>query len=527
MKRIFKKIVCLLLAVCCVGGMAACNTHVDDPEAVYLAIQVQGYGSRWLKDLAALYEEKTGIHAEVVDEYAVEGQTTSEFNRGPRNNNVDIYFSIVDSNFSLINTGVLNSNAYGFVDLTDVYEAKPEGYGDEYESIRDLVYDYAYDTILYDGTPYMFSWALGMEGLLYHEKMFEEYGYRVPRTTDELIEIFNDFTEKTKPASGNRADRTLFATTWYEGYWLGRMLEWWIQYEGLDTYYAFTEGQDLNGNYTADVYAQIGRLRAFEVLYDLLNYNSENSDPGSISEPYTRTQMKFLQNRALITPNGDWLEREMETSIAEIEDTVDGYERDFKFMRTPIISAITEKFTNPEVWDDQKLRQAISWLDGEDGATRPAELTDGDMQKLQEAMSIVEVQGQRQTAFIPSYSNNIDGAKEFIKFLYSKEAQMTMYETLQGNTFPLKYDFSQEEGANPSVFVSSKFNLLKEDTVLIGNDFSNRMFYLGGMRYMPDAAIPFASQPGTSSYLTASALYQNNYNDYSSRWSDIRSAAGV
>ena len=527
MKKRFRKGVvlalCLVTAAWSVGGLAACGKEEDDPEAIYLAIQVQGYGSQWLKNLAALYTAKTGV--EVVlpgsKEIVFEGGIASEFSRGARNNNTDIFFGIADSYFSYIDTGVRNPSGIGFVDLTDVYESKPEGYGDEYATIRDLIYDYSYDSVLCDGKPYMISWALGMEGIVYHENMLEQYGYHVPRTTDEMIEIARDFTEKTKPASGARKQ---YAFTWYEGYWLGRAMEWWIQYEGLDAYEAFTHGEDANGNRTPDIYAQIGRLRAFQALGEMLKYSENTSDPGSISEPYTTTQMKFLQNQALFMPNGDWLEREMERNLQEIDAT--GIERDFKFMRTPIISAITEKFSDPAAWNDTLLRQAISALDGEEGYAMPDCATDSDIAKLKEAMSIVEVQGQRQTAFIPTYSNNIEGAKDFLRFLYSKEAQINMYNTLSGNMFPLKYDISQED-VETTVFLQSKYDLLRRpETVLIGNNFSDRMFFLGGMKYIPDLAIPLSSDPDTSTYRSAEELYNSNYATFRGNWSDILSSAG-
>lgn len=520
MKKLVVFLCCIVMSFAAFGA-AACKTP-DDPETIYIGIQVQGYGSKWLNDCAAAYTDKTGIAVDI-KEFVVDGAVLSDFQRGGRNNNTDIYFTVADPYFRYIDSGVKNPSGIGFVDLSDVYAAKPEGY-EGFDSIKDLIYDYAYESCLYEGTPYLFSWALGMEGIVYHENMLEEYGYRVPRTTDELIEICRDFTQKNTPASGNEADRTKYAVTWYEGYWLGRELEWWIQYEGLDVYNAFRKGQDIYGNYTPDVYAQNGRRESFEVLEELLSYENHYSDPGAISESFTTTQMKFLAGDTLFLPNGDWLEREMERNLQDLD--AQGVERDFKFMRTPIISSITDRMTG--IKSEPDLRAAISALDGEEGAVMPASAMPEDIEILQEAMNIVECQSQRQTGFIPNYSNNIDGAKDFIKFLYSKEAQMLIYNSMQGNVFPLKYDFTKEEGVETSVYQQSKYDLLlREDMTLIGNDYSHPMFYLGGMRYTPDISIPLASRPNSGAYQTAQKLYEDEYNDYRLNWTDILNSAGI
>ena len=523
MKKLIGILMSIVLAAGTFGALAACNKVEDDPEDIYIGIQAQGYGLQWLHERADAYKAQTGIDVDI-KEFVVDGAVLSDFQRGARNNNTDIYFASGDTFFKQVEEGVQNPGGIGFVDLSEVYSAKPEGY-EGVDSIEDLLYDYAYETCLYNGKPYVFSWALGMEGILYHENMLEEHNLRVPRTTDELIEVSRAFTKSTAPASGNEADRTQYAFTWYEGYWLGRQLEWWVQYEGLDVYNAFRKGQDIYGNYTPDVYAQIGRLRSYTVLEELLKYSEHCSDPGSISETYTITQMKFLRGNALFMPNGDWLEREMERNLEELDKL--GVERDFKFMRTPVISAITEKFEHPETWTDEKLRQAISWLDGEEGFTRPAELTDKDLEKLKEAMSLVEVQSQREVAFVPTYSNNIDGALDFIKFLYSKDSQVAIYNTMQGNVFPIQYDLTGEN-VKTSVFQQSKYDLLnRPETVLVGNDMTHKMFYLAGLRYMPDISIPLASRPESAAYRDAKALYDEYYDYYSRNWTDILNTAGV
>lgn len=521
MKKIITYLCCFAMLLGCFGSFAACKT-VDDVDTIYIGIQVQGYGAKWLYDCAEAYTEKTGVPVDI-KEFILEGAVLSDFQRGARNNNTDLYLGIADSFFKEINTGANNPQAIGMVDLSDVFSSEPEGY-EGVETIEDLLYDYAYESCLYKGKPYLFSWAFGLEGILYHENMLEEYGYRVPRTTDEWIEICEDFTEKNAPASGNEADRERYAVTWYEGYWLGRELEWWAQYEGMDVYNAFREGKDIHGNYTADVYAQEGWRESFEVLERLLDSDKHNSDPGAISEMYTTTQMKFFGGQALFMPNGDWVEREMERNLEDLD--AQGVERDFKFMRTPIISSITDKMTG--IKSESDLRAAISALDGEEGAVMPASAMPEDIEKLTEAMHIMECQSQRQTGFIPNYSNNIEGTKDFIRWLYSKEAQVIIYNSMQGNVFPINYDLTKEEGVQTSVFQQSKYDLLlREGVTLIGNDFSNEMFYLGGMRYAPDISIPLASRKESASYADAQSLYESNYNNYALNWGDIMNSAGI
>ena len=94
--------------------------------------------------------------------------------------------------------------------------------------------------------------------------------------------------------------------------------------------------------------------------------------------------------------------------------------------------------------------------------------------------------------------------------------------------FPINYDLTKEEGVQTSVFQQSKYDLLLRDGVtLIGNDFSNEMFYLGGLRYSPDISIPLASRKESASYADAQSLYESNYDNYASNWTDILNSAGI
>ena len=89
MKKIVTYLCCFAMLLGCFGSFAACKT-VDDQDTIYVGIQ--------------------GVPVDI-KEFILEGAVLSDFQRGARNNNTDLYLGIADSFFKEINTGANNPQA--------------------------------------------------------------------------------------------------------------------------------------------------------------------------------------------------------------------------------------------------------------------------------------------------------------------------------------------------------------------------------------------------------------------------------
>lgn len=518
-----KKIAIFLLCCLIPFGVAAtgCNHTEDDPETVNIMIQNLGYGYKWLETIGDKYEAETGIKVEV-NPTVIDNRIASSL-VSPKNNPTDLYFGVGSNFYQYIAQGpdVVSGYDCVLVDLEDVYERVPEGYGDEGKSIEDLVTPYASRISTYDkdGKKYFVTWAQALHGIVYNVKLFEQNpDIPLPRTTDELLKVCELIKGKNlKTLSGNQ----IYGFQYAVDYFKPTLGVWYAQYEGYETYLNFTEGKDNNGYYSAEIYNTAGRYNSLKVLQDLLDYDKEFANRNCTSYDFQQTQLKFLEGESFMIPNGDWLEREMSTNFEPGEVGI-------AFMKTPVNSAIIEH--TPTIEDDTDLREVISYIDGGKTGDLSKEYSDTDIARIEEARNMVATQAQLHTAFIPAYSNNIDGAKDFLAYLFNEENQLLMMENAAGNTFALNYDFTKSETYEEMTsFTKSKFDILSNpDTIYIGEDYSKPMFYLGGLNYFSNSDERNYAYPKTSaSYRTALQVQQEQYTEFAGKWRQVMSQAGV
>ena len=116
-------------------------------------------------------------------------------------------------------------------------------------------------------------------------------------------------------------------------------------------------------------------------------------------------------------PNGSWLSNESGESANN---------SNIKMMKVPVISSIIDVLPDKSVGDDGELAALVRAID--EGSTKlrsdnySYEVTQADFDRVKEARSYMYNNGAEAYAFIPRYSNAIEGAKEFLKYFYSDEA---------------------------------------------------------------------------------------------------------
>ena len=268
-----------------------------------------------------------------------------------------------------------------------------------------------------DGHIYSLSHLLAAPGIVYNTKLFEEAGIKeLPRTTNELIIVCDKLLQK---------DITPWIHFKAGGYYDRVRSIWRAQYDGIDYFQNnFITLTDENGNSPSKevLMKKDGRYEALKVLADLIT--KENVVKGSNSQDHITAQTMFLNDKIGMMVNGAWLGKEME-SVGSVEN--------YEMMKTPVISAITDKLTT--VKSDADLRKLVSAIDAvtdgkEDIATYQSGdgyLIDGktvskaDWDYVRAARNTIYTEATESGAFIPKYSDAKDGAKAFLKYLFSDE----------------------------------------------------------------------------------------------------------
>lgn len=524
----------LLAAVLALGlcpAFAGCGEK-DDPETVYITIQNAGYGYKWLEEIGQMYTDETGIAVEV-EPTAVPGRVSTML-QAPSGNNTDIYFNINETEMSNLAS---HKSAPGYdglyVDLSDLYEYTPEGFD---APLKELVPETSLRNATFweDEKQYYISWATSVCGVIYNADLFDAYNLTPPRTSKELLEL----CETIKGLNVTKDGEQVYAFYWAKQYFTQVAFTWWAQYIGYDAYLNFLEGKDENGNYVPEIYQNVGRYYALRTLEDIIGYGKGYSSENCLPYTFTQVQLKFLEGKSFMHPNGDWLEREAESNFS---DTLN-----IRYMRTPILSEIVEQCASIDGDDAAKeaeLRALIDDVDavldgekqvaltGSDDALVEGEgysVTEKDWNRVTEARSMVYSQSGQHNLFIPVYSNNIDGAKDFIRFMLSKRIQQKIYEIDGGNTFSLVYDKVGLDTSVGSPLQQSKVAMAaSEDALFIGRYRYSPMFTKGGLEFFNDPETGLATITTSATYESALDQVMGQYNSWAPRWASAMNQAGV
>lgn len=292
-----------------------------------------------------------------------------------------------------------------------------------------------------DGHYYSLTWGGGSFGIIYNKALFEKADIEVaPRTTDELAMVCDKLLED------GITPLTHYMDDAGNTYWSYIADVWQAQYEGFDNYKnTFLACKDEAGNSPskAALTKKDGRYQVLKAMEKFIT--PEYVLPGSNSQDHIKMQTLFLNQDIGMMVNGSWVANEMAST---------GSMEDYGVMRTPVISSITDKLET--VKGDTLLRKVITAIDAvTDGSADISEYQSGegyivdgkqisaaDWDAVKTARGMVGVNYPQQTCFIPSYSDAIDGAKEFLKYFYSDEGQKIFVDHLH---YTLPIELSQGE----------------------------------------------------------------------------------
>lgn len=398
MKRATRFLAMMLAGMLAIGCLAGCGgkekekggTSASDVE---ISFWLSGLGSQWLKEMIEVFEEKHPEYNVYFNETAAYASATAAYGLKDTDT-VDLYMAC-----KMYDTTYMEP-------LNDVLDTTVEG---ESKSIKEKFNATYLTQEEYNGNYYTLTYGGGIAGFVYNKNLFEQAGIKqTPRTTDELA-----------VACGILNDNGITPLCHYKvsGYYYMMDEVWFAQYNGRDYYLDFHQNPTKEKMLTED-----GRYEVVKV-HEKLNtptYTLEGSNTGT----HIAMQTKFLEGQCAMMLTGSWLSSEMSHSEKI---------KDFAMMKTPVISAIKDKLTT--IKNDAQLRKLITAIDNVTDGTESIDAYKKGDAYLVEGMNVSAadweyVKAARNTApatyagasaFIPNYSNAKEGAKEFLKFMYSDE----------------------------------------------------------------------------------------------------------
>ncbi len=181
------------------------------------------------------------------------------------------------------------------VDITDVLSMTVPG---ESAKVGDKIAGGFTETSLTnpygDGKTYLAPMFYSPCGLFYNAGLFEEKGWEVPSTWDEMWELGD------KAAAEGIALFTYPTTGYFDAFFYALM----YSVGGADFF-------DQATNYTEGVWDTEEAKTCFEIVTKLASYTEKTTPAQANDQDFTKNQQLILDNKALFMPNGTWIVGEM------------------------------------------------------------------------------------------------------------------------------------------------------------------------------------------------------------------------
>lgn len=538
------KMVSMTLALLMTGSMAACgggggdsSISVGEGQTLFeISAFNGGYGLAWLDAITAEYNR---LNPNVVFSYS-----KTEVKRSDQTTALQSGSADKDLYITSLNVHQQMYNNLKIVDMTDVYT-----------NIENSLIPSVRAWYEHNQKQYAIPWGTAVLGVLYHKNFFAQNNIQVPRTTNELLSAAKTITTMRKDG-----DATSYAFSYSDNedngecYWDYLFNAWMAQYEGTANYEKYWECKLKDGTqYDVNIVSEYqGILRTLEVYEELLKPSNEYNHRLSKDDDFTQAQFRFLDGQAQMMVNGDWIVQEMEKSgNYEKEET-----EDVAFMKTPIISSIVE--TMP-MWNEasnvqytvdpsdnsgdvvalddankakyeKALIAIIDYVDGKT-ATKPTSvegitISEADITRIQEARRVTPTMANSHTMVIPSCSDSIDIAKDFIEFMYSDKGIELYSQNVYGTGLPVNYTPSEITSlVGGSALLESAYNMLDNAYLTFYKGQKNKVFSKGGLNplYRSDAKtfVELFAASAESVKESAYQFYAKTQVQISSNWQSL------
>ncbi|MBQ4901886.1 carbohydrate ABC transporter substrate-binding protein [Paenibacillus sp. Marseille-P2973] len=267
------------------------STSTTETRTLKLAALETAYGADVWKEITAAFEKATpGVKVETTIDKNIEdvigpGMKSGDF--------PDVIHLAVGQQKGLTETFVKDNN---LTDLTDVLSMTIPG---EDVTVKDKLIPGFTDTSITnpynDGKTYLMPMFYSPTGLFFNEGLFEEKGWKVPETWDEMW------------ALGDKAKAEGIALFAYPmpGYFDSFFYALLNEVGGADFFNKAT-------SYTEGVWETPEAKQAFDLITKLTSTYTEKTVPANANKDnFTKNQQLILDNKALFMPNGTWVVGEM------------------------------------------------------------------------------------------------------------------------------------------------------------------------------------------------------------------------
>ena len=320
------------------GALAGCSSGQENDEHVLNIICLnQGYGRDWIDNLVTKWEAANPGYT--VNLTADANATATIQRHLYSNDNID---DLYIGNSKSWKTYALSGKLLALDDLLE----------EQVDNVKflDKINDEYKKSIYYNGHTYRLPWTSGIPGIYYNAKMFEQYGWTVPTTTDELLALCEKIKTDAKPVSA-KATQTI-APFCFTGdnmdYFDYATFTWWAQLAGKDAvdnylkYESAATFSDANPGFKA-----LGK--ALEIWWSIFK-DPANYVDGSMGWSNHVAQQSFYNGYSAMMINCDWLYNET-LGYTDTREFRDGFS--LKIMKTPVATGAVDAKASYIVGEDQ------------------------------------------------------------------------------------------------------------------------------------------------------------------------------
>lgn len=293
-----KKILKSTLALAMVGTiLTGCGTDkkdtptTDGDKVLKISGLDGGYGKKGWEAVTKAFEEKEGVKVELTLEKNISETLRPVITSGK--NVPDLIYLSVGSEGGLVDTMVTEK---AITEITDVLDMKVYG---EDTLVKDKIlpgFTSSFSTAPYgDGKLFLAPFTYDPCGLFYNAGLFEQKGWQVPTTWDEMWALGDK-------AKAEGIALFTYPTTGYFDAFFSALLN---ATAGPEAYAKLME-------YDTATWKSPDVKKAFEIVGKLASYTESNTvSNATTKDAFTKNQQLILDNKALFCPNGTWLPGEM------------------------------------------------------------------------------------------------------------------------------------------------------------------------------------------------------------------------
>ena len=300
-----KKIIALLLAlamtmalVACGGNTDAGNTDAGKDVTIKVAAIETAYGSQVWQDVCDAFTAETGIKVELTTDKNLEDVISGPMQNGEYPDVVHL----ATGRPAGLTEQLVKQN--GMHDLTNVLGMTVPG---ESVKVSDKIAGGFTETSITnpygDGKTYLAPMFYSPCGLFYNAKLFEDKGWTVPTTWDEMWELGD------KAAAEGIALFTYPTTGYFDTF--------------IPTLIASVGGTELwesISKYEEGIWETAEGQKVLDVIAKLVTYVHPNTPAQANGQDFTKNQLMVMTNDALFMPNGTWITGEMRDAEATLEN---------------------------------------------------------------------------------------------------------------------------------------------------------------------------------------------------------------